>query len=101
MRELVRAIDASHEASIRLALATAGIDANATTPTYAAAGRGPIGCVFSVDDADYDRATALLASLQQTSLIRSPERRSLKYLRWAFAALVAALVIYGIWRGPS
>ena len=101
MRELVRATDISHEASIRLALANAGIDAIASSSPYIATGRDRNGCLFLVGDADYERAAALVAGLQQSSLFHGPERQRVQYLRWALAGLIAALVIYGLWRGPS
>lgn len=101
MRELVRAADASHEASIRFALATAGIHAVANSSSFLATGKDRNGCVFLVDEADYERASALVADIQQSSLFNGPERQRVKYLRWALAGLIVALVIYALWRGPS
>jgi len=97
MRELTRVQDLSHEASIRVALGAAGIEAVFDRPFAA---RAPAQSRSFVHDRDYDRAAALVATLQRTPVIESTDRRFQLARLWAVMILVvgfaAALWVYFI-----
>lgn len=65
MRELIQPLDASHEASIRLALEAAGIDA-VVQPTSFGFDGAPLARVYVVHDRDFARAAQVVAHLQRT-----------------------------------
>jgi hypothetical protein len=91
MRELIQANDASHEASIRLALDAAGIEAVVQGPNPFGIDGASLARVFVVHDRDYERAAELVARLQYTPVGPIPREWRMRLVR--LLALVAIVVI--------
>jgi hypothetical protein len=96
MRELTEILDLSHEASVRLTLESAGIEAVFQRAPHLSRGF-PYARCFVVNDADYARASALVATLQRTSIADEPASRRLVIFRWAAAIILSAWFLFVIW----
>ena len=92
VRELCRPDNASHEASIRIALEAAGIEA----VYHRAAGFGDAAQVLVRTD-DYERAKQAIGGLQSTSNAREVDIPLFRRVRWIAGAVVALTVLRGMW----
>ena len=95
MRELLTVNDLSYEASIRVALETAGIDVVFDRPFAA---RAPAVSRCLVNDADYERAAALVATLQQTPPTLATDRR-FNQARVGAIVILVGILLAALWRG--
>jgi hypothetical protein len=88
-RELPPVRDASHEASIVIALEAAGIESVVRQRTFDSNGIPTYSHIF-VESAEYDRALAAIADLQATPLV-TPASGYARTVRIGFAVIVLAI----------
>lgn len=97
MRELLRTMGESHEASVRIALDAAGIPAVFQPNAWSAGGASKYWSAVLVDDDEYDRAATAIASVRQTPISDSVELPLVRWLRWGIALAIAGAVVWRLW----